>query len=336
MQFSNHGGGCCGIRHIHGFLGEPRNHNSALFYGAARDGFGPGNNTRTGEECLVELLRAFDQQHPGQSRLIEAVLTDGQERTWRTQLESRGFRKVVRFQNDNTRAWCNIYHYYRDPARYQVFDGRRPTIPAAEVVPLPAPAPVAGEIVVGSRVNYVGGYQNARPDPDRGTGVVTAVGMERGDQTSVTVRWSNYGANYHYRANLALAAAPEVAAPAQPAPVAAFNRSFTYGDRLYTDARIFNDGSVNAERNGQLNSFTLIDSNDLTRLREAARRASVPPVDARPERRQLFSTWHCEYRGGRRGAGYDTREAAVEANPRVRTVVEKRYYSDGTSDFNVG
>lgn len=54
----------------------------------------------------------------------------------------------------------------------------------------------------------------------------------------------------------------------------------------------------------------------------------------RQERRELFETYHCLYRDGRRGAGYTTEEEAFSANPRVRQVQKKAYHSDGTTTWD--
>ena len=109
MQYTRHGGACCGISHISGF-------------------------DRAAVAQLDEVLSQHDytRDHgtPG-NRLLEAVLTDRQldrnnasydERItpsvraaggWGNVLASRGFVLVHRFQNSNTGRYCNVFHRVR-------------------------------------------------------------------------------------------------------------------------------------------------------------------------------------------------------------------------------
>ena len=110
MRTSRHGGGCCGVRHLHGFDGSDervlrtvkgqlnrRKHGTNVYVGDADLGFN-------------ELT---DQNQVKHGKIIEVILTDPQiERLPRTcaYLKGYGFKLVHRFKN-STGGFCNVLHY---------------------------------------------------------------------------------------------------------------------------------------------------------------------------------------------------------------------------------
>lgn len=98
---NNHGGGCCGMRHIYGF------HGSSLTERA--------------------MLKTRLKEVPA-SRLAEVVLTDAQCTKARLDLlKENGFRYVCSFINGNTRRKLHIFHYHKGGTK---FGYRQDTPPA--------------------------------------------------------------------------------------------------------------------------------------------------------------------------------------------------------------
>lgn len=302
MQLLEHGGGCCGVRHIRGFQRSPANRGYASYGpplpggGSYIGGFTP-NNLALGPELLDALLaefyRRYQEEEGGSSRLIEAILTDAQEAAgWRAEIERRGFVRTIRFLNRNTGNFCNIYYLYRhrEGNNFAVFNGQ-PV--AAPVIPV-----ARQEIVAGTRVRHVGDpNRGINPRPEYGEGIA-----QTPNGPLCHVVWPQQGRLNHYTSCLQVV---------EEAPAPVVNLQPLVDELRAQNTRLLEDNAVlrNDVRNEQ---------------------------QARRERRQLFSTYHSLYRDNRRGSGYDTREAAEEANPRARRVVEKRYYSDGSTDWNDG
>ncbi len=107
VNLLNHGGYCCGMRHIQGFNGYDRN----------RDVPRPipySPRTETGYERLKRLVFSCNQRGAASGRLIEVVLTNQQCRSnpqLLQDLKEIGFDLVNRFRNANSRSICNIFHY---------------------------------------------------------------------------------------------------------------------------------------------------------------------------------------------------------------------------------
>lgn len=127
MHLVNHGGGCCGIRHIHGMRNRPEELTFADFQGRRLAGYGDNNNNRPAVECLDALLAEFERrENPDpQSRLIEIVLRGAQVNPWRRTLEARGFFEVCNFVNSNTGNECYIFHKYRNSRGYRFRDAQQ-------------------------------------------------------------------------------------------------------------------------------------------------------------------------------------------------------------------
>ena len=92
LVLRNHGGGCCGMRHIYGFYGTVANIKQQL-----------------------ERLMAQVPQGRTRCRVIECVLTQAQRRMYGKTLEDAGFKIVTRFNNANTSSTLNVYHYCPHP-----------------------------------------------------------------------------------------------------------------------------------------------------------------------------------------------------------------------------
>lgn len=91
MYVSNHGGGCCGIRHISGFH------------------IGPIESHR----YLQRVLDNSESNAP-RGRLIEIVLTDAQARNYGPILGKHKFVLASRFRNANSGNICNVFHRHED------------------------------------------------------------------------------------------------------------------------------------------------------------------------------------------------------------------------------
>lgn len=98
MWIEEHGGECCGIRHLHEF--EPRNEDSL----------------KRLDKCIQSVKNEFqenldyDEMRGPPQGAIEVVLTDGQMQLWWSALKTRGFRQVVRFKNSNSGNYCNVLY----------------------------------------------------------------------------------------------------------------------------------------------------------------------------------------------------------------------------------
>jgi hypothetical protein len=102
MTFEDHGGGCCGIRHISEFPDDED----------LRDEF---NVSRVKLEHKLKLIDCHvqrcikDQGDKGVA--VEAVLAKYQFRFWERALQRYGFRKVFEFLNSNSGNICRVYYY---------------------------------------------------------------------------------------------------------------------------------------------------------------------------------------------------------------------------------
>lgn len=128
--------------HIHAFGGAPGIH-------------GPG--------ALAENITTWKRSVDRYPRVLEAVLTDGQERNWSAEMSANGFRKVYRFNNGNTGNNCNVWVLYEGPL--QVYDVTDPVPVAMPPLPPPPAAPA---------VPAAGG--NFAPNGNYGAGTRLAVG----------------------------------------------------------------------------------------------------------------------------------------------------------------
>jgi hypothetical protein len=107
MNLSQHGGNCCGVRHLWGFGGPT----SRVFN---------GYSSRTGKPRYTTFLTQFKKKlaevgpntENNRGKLVEVILTDGQITSsprWIKELKDRDFRLVSRFHN-STGGWCNVFH----------------------------------------------------------------------------------------------------------------------------------------------------------------------------------------------------------------------------------
>jgi len=199
MDMGNHGGGCCGIKHVFNM----DNSTEADLDRLLREACPPDNDNRLVEITLNsrQVAAREDQRNPAEG--------------WPTILARKGFRLVSRFRNSNTGNDVYIFHFVPQFLSIQADDmtGHMQQWPADYVAPdtsmtvrrsLPvAPVAVAGQITVGSRVRTNGRGNAATQDGDVGT--VTALTPESPYQTLVTVSWDRLGYSasvYLYRLTL--------------------------------------------------------------------------------------------------------------------------------------
>lgn len=83
---SEHGGGCCGINHIH---------NIPTF-------------TEKNKKDLKNVTRGLKIEHIG---LIEIILTTRKSYKWHDAVKDIGYKEVSRFRNPKTGNTCIVYHY---------------------------------------------------------------------------------------------------------------------------------------------------------------------------------------------------------------------------------
>ena len=126
MDVVTHGGRCCGIKTIHGFLYQGP---QALL--PKRKAFGDESDDGLPDLCspssnigkpfhrpalpqepatarLDRLIAFVRQKRP--SHMIEAVLNELQYPYWKDELQSRGFRLVTTYVNSNTNFRIYVFH----------------------------------------------------------------------------------------------------------------------------------------------------------------------------------------------------------------------------------
>lgn len=121
MRVSNHGGRCCGIKHIHGLPYKSTDmtyetNQKPVFHGPTVEQNNPGKlfspgpyPDETGEARLVRLLAYVDRLRP--QHLVEIVLSPYQYgHDWPAVLGKHGFRFVSEFTNSNTGCKLKVYH----------------------------------------------------------------------------------------------------------------------------------------------------------------------------------------------------------------------------------
>ena len=138
MTLINHGGACCGMRHI-AWMGQ-----------GPEDDDGPNRRDITKAAILDEILETFEREYGltgvnDSGRVIEVVLTDNQCRgDWPRHLLQKGFKKVARFRNRNTGNICNVFYYYAgwEQNELQLFGHE------VDEVLIPAPLPEVRQVLV--------------------------------------------------------------------------------------------------------------------------------------------------------------------------------------------
>lgn len=120
MQVLNHGGHCCGVKHIIGFPARPDYQCWALtertvYQGAGREMDNPAKDfypgpapAEPGTIRLDRLLEYIDKKKTG--HLVEVILSSYVSSHWKTTLEERGFVLVTKFKNSNTDMDLHVYH----------------------------------------------------------------------------------------------------------------------------------------------------------------------------------------------------------------------------------
>jgi hypothetical protein len=112
MHMRKHGGRCCGITHLEGFLGYPtaetlkeldtkmKRFNRPPRYYRSRD----GERFNVALECVLT-----DQQLRDTRRY--RWQSPGTGTTWKEELDKRGFKLVFRFKNANSCNFCNVFYF---------------------------------------------------------------------------------------------------------------------------------------------------------------------------------------------------------------------------------
>lgn len=119
LQAVNHGGHCCGVKHILGFPSRPDRETAGLSavsvsIGASPE-MAPGRRFYPGPEPiepggvrLDKLLDYIDKYKT--AHLVEAVLNKSIAANWKEFLEERGFKQVTEFKNSNTDSKLCVFH----------------------------------------------------------------------------------------------------------------------------------------------------------------------------------------------------------------------------------
>ena len=121
MNFSEHGGGCCGVTHL----------------------LNMDTLERSFRADLAHKLTSFNEAYPT-GRALEVVLNRDQRGRHRDELLNQGFVEVYAFHNSNSGNACFVYYYSR-AQRAIVPEGDVYTVNAIEAPPTP---PVAPPVVV--------------------------------------------------------------------------------------------------------------------------------------------------------------------------------------------
>lgn len=117
MQMRNHGGSCCGIRHLVGFGPWDDLVNARSVFNSRTHRYETKGESRL--EAFNGFMKKLDSRTAGyqsnrgtRGKLVECVVTDGQiERTPTIpgMLKKAGFRLVSRFDNSSG-DMCNVFH----------------------------------------------------------------------------------------------------------------------------------------------------------------------------------------------------------------------------------
>jgi hypothetical protein len=106
MRLSYHGGGCCGVRHLHDLNGRI----SSL---VPTENLVRRSRLSTLFKKKVKEAGRDNPYGPTRGRLVEVILADRQitaEPGWPAFLKEQGFRLVSRFNNCGG-GWCNVFHH---------------------------------------------------------------------------------------------------------------------------------------------------------------------------------------------------------------------------------
>lgn len=143
LVINGHGGGCCGIKHLHSFgnyhtsdgtkeefilamldkvvLGyRPKTNNP---FGCSCDGCMRRYNTRAANEKITidelkeKLLLELDEKRKNWKTAVECVLNGMQYSVWKEPLERCGFKEVFSFKNSNSGHMCHVFYGTTNPVR---------------------------------------------------------------------------------------------------------------------------------------------------------------------------------------------------------------------------
>ena len=106
LNTEEHGGGCCGIRHISGF-----------------DNVTAGSAVTALASAIANCMHHYDAYYEDgkvakgmleiviiDEQAIREIDVDGRKMRWHDYLLSTGWQRVTRFQNSNSSNYCNVYH----------------------------------------------------------------------------------------------------------------------------------------------------------------------------------------------------------------------------------
>lgn len=329
MSRHDHGGLCCGIKHLQGFGQDPLRLDDDGIH-LKRDRLDTFLEEWAAEEA------AFG---PGNRRVLEVVLTDRQEAGWRPTLLEKGFQKVYRFYNSNSRNHCNYYVKHADGI--EVFDPQHesPPLPAA-VAAQPVAAPAPRPIAVGDRVRYIGdtpNWQHRRgqegvvtnlSDINRSAAVLFDDPAMRGDMTDTVIA---------VLINLERIGNEEVAAPA-------VNQADPRVAELEAQIRELTQDRRNLQTMNETQSRTIVsltaerdafrrNLNEANGLLEEAQQALTEAQNRPIELAVIFSDYYADLqRTGRKGP-FSVLQEVRERYPLCRNIQRRNIFNDGTIEF---
>lgn len=125
MYLSFHGGFCCGVKHLFGFLTSPKttitiNHEFFKKYEddcnkysihdwLINDLIGSLKKNKSGIKTNKDLLK-FYIDYIGEGQCIEVCLIQYQKRRWKETLFEFGFKQITTFKNSNSKNTVYVYH----------------------------------------------------------------------------------------------------------------------------------------------------------------------------------------------------------------------------------
>lgn len=344
LQYTRHGGLCCGVAHVHGF----------------------------DDASVEDLDRIIDSHfdHGNGNRILEAILSDRQVVTppdpdrnfhtsvvaaggWPVILAARGFALAENWTNSNTGRRC--YRFIKLAGR----DNTQTTLGSLDSRPLPfnwagegltfrESAPV--EIVRVPPVIAVGDTVRLTSDTGTPPAIGDVIGTPR--DRHFRVRWrGNNRENVVHRDHLIKVSVSSLAVdisrpveiydPARGRATGPYNAS-TYRPGGHTEADgpccvvagpWFHCDTGEYGRRRPHRAFVRNVGDTHTRPL-TTEHINIPPAPPAPtpqeERREVLTEYFAYFRSGRQSGPYETMEALRENNPRVLSFVTRRVFSDGT------
>lgn len=107
LLVNEHGGGCCGVKHISGFPFISSNAKTIVKQKIAL--------VKDAVDKAIDRYEHYEEGASKNSRenwtcAINVVLIDSQLEQWQTAVEAVGFKHVLRFKNSNSGNYCNVFY----------------------------------------------------------------------------------------------------------------------------------------------------------------------------------------------------------------------------------